>query len=60
MRAYDQMYGGSEVPKFLVTHSLGSTIGLHIMAEEPTIYNGISLIAPLIKGSKLRQERIDS
>jgi len=46
MRAYDQQYGGSDVPKFLVTQSLGSTIGLHIVAEEPKMYCGVSLITP--------------
>lgn len=49
MRHYENQFGGSEVPKFLVSQSLGSLLSLHIVAEEPKMYNGVSLIVPYFK-----------
>lgn len=48
--AYDPQ--ATDVPRFMVTNSLGSLLGLSIQAEVPDLFKGASHIVPCIDAHK--------
>lgn len=55
-RLVNEKFGGKDVPHFLVGHSLGGQLSLWMAAQNPNLFNGISLWAPYIGLSEDRAE----
>ena len=49
----------SKVPKFLLGQSLGGLISLQMAANEPSLFNGISLVVPYLALSPKDQALMD-
>lgn len=55
-RRVDEKFGGADVPHFTIGHSLGGCLQLLAAAEDPDMYQGMTLIAPFISVSAQQKE----
>ena len=43
---YDDKYGGDDVPKYIVGHSMGALMSLHFTVMKPQMFKAMTIIAP--------------